>query len=74
MRHGCPNTKHEKIMALGRADTAERRSRDRGSDVIAEVFRNRTELRLKNQEKNYEFNACGEGKPMKFLFHKRGDV
>ena len=29
--HGCPNTGHEKIMALGRA---ERGSRDRGSDVI----------------------------------------
>jgi len=32
-------------MAFGRA---ERGSRDRGSDVIAKVFRSRTELRLKN--------------------------
>ena len=27
---GCPNTRHEKIMALGRAETTERASRDRG--------------------------------------------
>ena len=31
-------------------------------------------LRLKNKEKNFKFNASGEGKPMKLLFHKRGDV
>ena len=30
--HGCPNTRHEKIKSLGRAETG---SRDRGSDVIA---------------------------------------
>jgi len=35
--HGCPNTMHERIMALGREDTAERGSRDRGSDLIANV-------------------------------------
>jgi len=52
---------------------AERGSRDRGSDVIAKVFRSRTELRLKNEEKNFEFNAGGEGKSMK-LCHKRVDV
>ncbi len=61
-------------MAMGRAERAERGSRDRGSDVIAKVFRSRTELRLKNEEKNFEFNAGGEGKPMKLLCHKRGDV
>ena len=54
MGHGCPNTRHEKIMALGRAETAERGSRDRGSDVIAKAFRSRTEFRLKNKEKNLE--------------------
>jgi len=31
-------------------------------------------LRLKNKEKNFELNAGGEGKPMKLLYHKRGDV
>jgi len=35
--HGCPNTRHEKIMASGRAETAEGRSRYRVSDVIANV-------------------------------------
>ncbi len=76
MGHGCPNTRHEKIMALGRAETAERGSRDRGSDVITKVFTCRctTKLRLKNEKKNFEFNAGGEGKPMELLCHKRGDV
>ena len=74
MARGCHNTKHEKIMALGKAETAERGSRDRGSDVIAKVFRNRTELRLKNKEKNFELIAGDEGKPMKLLCSKRGDV
>ena len=27
----CPNMRHEKIMALGRDETAERESRDRGT-------------------------------------------
>jgi len=31
-------------------------------------------LRLKIKEQNFELNAGGEGKPMKFLCHKRGDV
>jgi len=44
-----------------------------GSDVIINVFRNRTELRLQDEEKNFEFNAGGEGKPMKCLCHKRGN-
>ena len=35
MHHGCPNMRHEKITALGRAEMADRGSRDRGSDVIA---------------------------------------
>jgi len=63
-------------MALGRAETAERESRDRGSDVIAQVFtcRSRTKLRLKNEEKNFELNAGGEWKPMKLLCHEKGDV
>ena len=39
------------------------------SDVIAMVFRSRTELKLKNQEKNFEFNASSEGKLVKFC-HK----
>jgi len=56
--HGCPNTTHEKIMALGRAEMAERGRRDRGSDVIAKVVRSKTELRLKNDEKNFEFNSA----------------
>jgi len=30
-------------------------------------------LRFKNEEKNFELNAGGEGKPMKFLCHKRGE-
>ena len=42
--------------------------------MIAKVFRSRTELRLKNEEKIFEFNAGGEEKPMKLLCHKRGDV
>ena len=61
-------------MALGRAEMAERGRRDRRSDVISKVFRSRTELRLKNEENNSELNAGGEGKPMKLLCHKRGDV
>jgi len=69
--HHSPNTRHRKIIALGRPERAERGSRDRGSDVIAKVFRSRTELRLKNEEKNFELNADGEGKPMKLLCHKR---
>jgi len=48
-------------MVMRRAETAERGSRDRGSDLIAKVFRSRTELRLKNEEKNFELNAGGEG-------------
>ena len=47
--HGCPNIRHEKIIALGKAETAERGSRDRGLYVSAKVFRSRTELRLKNK-------------------------
>jgi len=47
-------------MTLGRVETAERRSRDRGSDVIANLFRSRTELRLKNEDKNFEFKAVCE--------------
>jgi len=47
-------------MASGRAERAKRGSRDRGSDVIAKVFRSRTELRLKSEEKNFELNAGGE--------------
>jgi len=43
-------------MVLGREETAERASRDRGSNMIAKIFRSRTELRLKNEEKNFEFN------------------
>jgi len=42
--------------------------------VITKVFRSRTELRLQDEEKNFEFNAGGEGKPMKLLCHKRGNV
>src|SRR6218665_1126992 len=61
-------------MALGRAETAERGRRDRGSDVIAKVFKSRTKLRLKNQKRNFEFNAGGEEKPMKLLCPRRGDV
>ena len=49
---------------------AERGSRDRESDVITKVFWSRTEPRLKKEEKNFEFNVGGEGKPMK-LCHKR---
>ena len=52
--HGCPNMRQEKIMALGRAETAERGSRDTESEVIAKVFRSRTELRLTNEEKSYD--------------------
>ena len=42
--------------------------------MITKVFGSRTKLTLKNQEKNFEFNVGGEGKLMKFLCHKRGDV
>ena len=69
--HGRPSTRHEKIMPLG---LAERGSRNRRSDLIAKVFRSRTELRLKNKEKNFELDVGGEGKPMKLLCHKRVDV
>jgi len=31
-------------------------------------------VRLKNYEKDFEFNAGGEGKPMQLLCHKRGDA
>jgi len=40
-------------------DGGERKQRH-GSDVIAKVFRSRSELRLKNEEKNFDFNAGGE--------------
>src|SRR6218665_1470896 len=53
---------------------AERGSRARGSDVIAKVFKGRIAWRLKNEEKNFEFNVGSEGKPMKLLCHKRGDA
>jgi len=43
--HGCPNTRNEKIMALGRAEAAEKGSRDKRSDVIVKVFNGTTELR-----------------------------
>jgi len=33
--HGYPNMRHEKIMALGRAEGTERGSRDGGSGVTA---------------------------------------
>jgi len=36
-------------------------------DVIAKVFRSRTELRFKNEEKNFELNVGSEGKPMKIF-------
>jgi len=72
--HGCHNTRREKIMELERAETAERGSRDWGSDLITKIFRSRTELRLKNEEKNFELNAYGEGKPMELLCNKRGDA
>ena len=71
MGHSCPNTRHEKIMALRRA---QRGSRDRGLDLIAKVFRSTTKLKLKNEEKNFEFNAGGEGKPMELLCRKRVPV
>src|SRR6218665_1558223 len=58
-------------MALGRAEKAGRGRRDRRSDVISKVFRSRTELRLKNEENNFELNAGGEGKPMKLLCNKK---
>ena len=57
----------KRSMVLGRAETAERGSRYRGSYVIAKVFGSRTELRLENEEKNFKFNVGGEGKPMKLL-------
>ena len=41
--------------------------------MIAKVFRSRTELRLKKR-KEFELNAGGEGRPMKLVCHKRGDV
>ena len=58
-------------MALGRAETDESLIRDRGSDLIGKEFRSRTELRLTNEEKNFELNADGEGRPMKLLYHKK---
>ena len=42
--------------------------------MIEKLFRSRTELRLKNEEKNFEFSTGGVGKPMKLVCHKRGDV
>ena len=38
MSHSCPNTRNKKIRALGRAESAERGSRDRGSDMIGNYF------------------------------------
>ena len=32
------------------------------------------ELRRTNEEKNFELNVGGERKPLKLLFHERGDV
>jgi len=61
--HGLPSMRKKKIIAMGRAERTERGNRD----VITKVFRRRTELRLNNQEKNFKFNAGGEGKPMKSL-------
>ena len=31
-------------------------------------------MRLQNEEKNFEFHASGEGKPMKLLCQKRGYI
>jgi len=53
-------------MAMGRTERGSRY-------VITKVLRRRTELRFKNQEKNFEFNAGGQRKPMKLLCHKKGD-
>jgi len=72
--HGCCNTRHERIMALRRAEMADREEAEIGGRLYSQrynVFRSRTELRLKNEERNFEFNAGGEGKPMKLLCHKR---
>jgi len=52
--HGCPNTRNhppnEKTMALGKAEMAEKGSRDKRSDVIVKVFNGTTELRLKREK------------------------
>ena len=62
MGHGCPNTRHEKIMALGRVETAERGRRDRGSDVIAKVFRYCRSvpagLLVRDSYRGYESSTC----------------
>jgi len=58
--HGYPDTRHEKIMALGRAERVER--------GIRKAFRSRTELRLRCEERNFEFNAGGEGKRTKLSY------
>ena len=42
--------------------------------MITKVFRSRTELRLKNEENNFELNADVEGKSMKLLCHKKGVI
>ena len=40
-------------------------SRETWSDLITEVFKSRTKLRLENKEKNFKFNAGSEGTLMK---------
>ena len=35
--------------------------------MIIKVFRSRTELRLKNKEKNFKFNTGGEGTSIKYV-------
>lgn len=45
---------HRTFTVIGKARRAERGSEKRGPDVITKDFRNRTGLRLKTQEKNFD--------------------
>jgi len=51
--HSGPNARKKEIMVVRRVEMAERRGRERRSDIITEEFRSRTKLRLENKEKNF---------------------
>ena len=46
MGHGCPNTRHEKIMVLGKGRNSGEMKQRKGWDVITKASRSRTELTL----------------------------
>jgi len=62
---------HNVIVPLRGMDRADGGTRDReGSDMLTEIFRSRTELRLETKKENFEFDAGGEREPSELLSRK----